>query len=299
MGYRENVVKIAKSQIGQAEPVQDDKYITWYNSVAGASLPMNAPWCAMFASWVLRQAKVAEDLIPNFASCGVAIKWAKKNKIWYSRLTSHLPRPGELVFFDWDGDAEQDHVGIVEAVTANQITVIEGNTSNRVDRKVYARTSRHILGYIDIQYPDTQTVTVAKPSLSTMSSKKVAIKKVQQYMIDMYGVSITADGIWGPQSKKMMVVCIQTELNRSRGGHLKIDGIFGYATKKTWVNLKFGSRGRLVTLLQCCLVANGATLSTDGVFGVQTLSAVRAFQKKKGFTMDGIVGAVTMNGLVK
>lgn len=299
MGYRENVVKIAKSQIGQAEPTQDDKYIKWYNSVAGTALPMNAPWCAMFASWVLRQAKVAEGLMPNFASCETAIKWAKRKKIWYSRLTSHLPQAGELVFFDWDGDTVQDHVGIVETATANQITVIEGNTSDRVDRKVYARTSRYILGYIDIQYPESTTTVTTTSTTATSVAKKITVKDVQKYMNDTYGMSIAVDGTWGPKSKKAMVMCIQSELNRSRGGHLKVDGIFGYATKKTWVDLKSGSKGRLVTLMQGCLIANGATLLADGVFGAKTLAAVKAFQQQERLTVDGIVGSVTISGLVK
>lgn len=287
MGYRETVLKIAKSQIGQCEPTQDDKYIKWYNQTENTSFAMNVSWCAIFASWVLRQAKVDESLMPNFASCSVAIKWAKRQKLWYSRLTNYSPTPGVLVFFDWDGDSVQDHVGIVTAVTTNNITTIEGNSSNKVQEKVYAKTSKHILGYIDIQYPEATTATYA------------TIKDAQTYMKSTYGVTVTADGIWGPKSKKAMIMCVQKELNKSHGAHLTVDGIFGSASKSSFPVLKSGAKGALVTLVQYCLVASGAKIAADGQYGAKTAAAVKSFQAAKKITADGAVGATTMTYLLR
>lgn len=52
--------------------------------------------------------------------------------------------------------------------------------------------------------------------------------------------------------------------------------------------IKIGSRGEDVKILQ-----NRLNLSVDGIFGASTDSAVRAFQKSKGLTPDGIVGPHT------
>lgn len=284
MGYRETVVKIARSQLGQAEPVQDDKYIQYYNQLEGTKISMDAPWCAMFASWVLRQAKVSEDLMPNFASCGEAIKWAKKKKTWYSRLTSHIPAVGELVFFDWDGDTLQDHVGIVVSVTTNNITTIEGNSGNKVSEKVYAKSSKHILGYIDIQYPEPVDM---------------GIKGAQKFLVDVYGATLAVDGIWGGRSKRTMIVCLQKELNKSHGAHLVVDGFFGSASKKSFPIVKSGAKGNLVKMIQYLLNINGAKLTVDGVCGAKTIAAVKNYQKTKKLDVDGLVGPATMASLLR
>lgn len=58
--------------------------------------------------------------------------------------------------------------------------------------------------------------------------------------------------------------------------------------------LKYGSRGDDVKTLQTLL-----GIKVDGIFGVNTLSEVRAFQKKNGLVVDGIVGAKTVGKLIK
>ncbi|WP_430509707.1 glucosaminidase domain-containing protein [Gottfriedia solisilvae] len=52
--------------------------------------------------------------------------------------------------------------------------------------------------------------------------------------------------------------------------------------------LKFGSRGVNVEKIQRLL-----DVKVDGIFGVNTLTAVKAFQKEKGLVEDGIVGKDT------
>lgn len=52
--------------------------------------------------------------------------------------------------------------------------------------------------------------------------------------------------------------------------------------------LKFGSRGEYVKKIQRLL-----GVKVDGNFGVNTLTAVKAFQKEKGLVEDGIVGKDT------
>lgn len=62
--------------------------------------------------------------------------------------------------------------------------------------------------------------------------------------------------------------------------------------------LRRGSRGSAVRTLQSRLNALGFSVGTvDGIFGSATHNAVRAFQRKKGLTADGIVGARTWAAL--
>ena len=159
MGQRDNVLKYAKSQIGVCEPSGDDVYLKWYNKLVGSSLPMNASWCVCFVTWCLRNAGVPTSVFGNTAQCSVALSWAKSKKIWYSRLTGHHPKAGELILFDWDGDKKPDHIGIVTQSGTNSLKTIEGNTKggaavDGVREKQYSSTSKYIFGYIDLQYSD-------------------------------------------------------------------------------------------------------------------------------------------------
>ena len=122
-----NVVEIAKAELGYQEKGNNDtKYGKWYGL-------NNNPWCAMFVSWCFDQAgrgkEVAASGKKGFASCDAGLKWfAKKNKL----VPVGEAQPGDLVFFQFDDDAQPDHVGIVirNATKRKSLVCIEGNTSS-------------------------------------------------------------------------------------------------------------------------------------------------------------------------
>lgn len=62
--------------------------------------------------------------------------------------------------------------------------------------------------------------------------------------------------------------------------------------------IKKGSRGTDVIYLQQRLTAKGYGVGAiDGIFGVKTLEAVKAFQAESGLAVDGIVGVNTWSAL--
>ena len=71
----------------------------------------------------------------------------------------------------------------------------------------------------------------------------------------------------------------------------KVTSVFDHKIKRT---LRYGSRGNDVKILQGML-----GVKADGIFGVNTERAVREFQKQKGLSVDGIVGAKTLTELFK
>ncbi len=86
-------------------------------------------------------------------------------------------------------------------------------------------------------------------------------------------------------------------LSPARGGQAKIHR---KSTGSGWSGspvLQFGMRSEAVKALQAQLNANGASLPTTGYFGRQTLSAVRAFQRRNGLSVDGVAGANTAKAL--
>ena len=66
-----------------------------------------------------------------------------------------------------------------------------------------------------------------------------------------------------------------------------------------WPLVQYKDEGPEVFAIQYLLRAEGYSLSADGKFGPQTMSAVKNFQQTKGLTVDGIVGPNTWKALVQ
>jgi hypothetical protein len=120
------VLDKAVSQLNYEETGDNNtKYGQWYGL-------NNQPWCAIFVSWCYDQAglvgKVAAQNKKGFASCDAGLKWfTKHNKL----VSIGDAQEGDIVFFQFDTDAEPDHVGIVakNMKRIQALRTIEGNTS--------------------------------------------------------------------------------------------------------------------------------------------------------------------------
>lgn len=147
----ENVALVAKSQIGYTQSGRnyevDDaggkhgytRYGAWYG------YPYSE-WCAMFASFCLHYAGVAQADVPYAAGCAY----------WTERLTDaglyrdaggYTPKTGDLVFFDTDGDGASDHVGIVTELRGETMETVEGNVGGEVVEKRHELTDEDVFGF--------------------------------------------------------------------------------------------------------------------------------------------------------
>lgn len=72
----------------------------------------------------------------------------------------------------------------------------------------------------------------------------------------------------------------------------------GYVASK-YPTIRRGAKGEIVVQLQDLLSKAGYNLAIDGIFGPGTQSCVRAYQKKHGLVVDGIVGPKTWGELLK
>lgn len=81
-----------------------------------------------------------------------------------------------------------------------------------------------------------------------------------------------------------------------------VDCNHGYFEQTKTTNtdlLRKGDKGDDVKLLQHRLNLVGSQLTEDGIWGVQTDSAVRGYQYRAGLTVDGIVGPKTQAALIR
>lgn len=119
--------------------------------------------------------------------------------------------------------------------------------------------------------------------------------KFLQCYLNLYGNSLSVDGAFGNGTKNAV-----EKFQRDNG--LSVDGIVG---KNTWQillmqadlpTLRQGSRGVYVRYLQQKLLSKLYLADVvDGVFGNNTLNAVKQFQQDNGLVADGIVGQLTWN----
>lgn len=182
---RNTIVKQAQSWIGLKEADKSHrKVLDVYNSqnVLPRSYRVKDTdsWCATFVSAVAIQCG-AVDVIPPECSCQQMINRFKSIGSWQEN-DAHVPSPGDVIFYDWndsgkgDNTGWSDHVGIVEKVSNNKITVIEGNMNDKVGRRVLAVNSKNIRGYGLPKYEAEPVATKPAPAALKVGDK-VRVKK--------------------------------------------------------------------------------------------------------------------------
>ena len=130
---------------------------------------------------------------------------------------------------------------------------------------------------------------------TTSYTGKDYVRKAQVHMNNFAGAGLATDGLWGTNSRKGLVKCLQRALNKDYKLKLGEDGIRGNATNNALGThyVKRGETQYLVTFVEIGLMALGyynSSVESPGVFGGGLETAVRNFQKAQGLVCDGICG---------
>ncbi|MFN2746979.1 peptidoglycan-binding protein [Bacillus sp. z60-18] len=133
---------------------------------------------------------------------------------------------------------------------------------------------------------------------SSSSGGRAIVKTIQSTLNKRYGLRIKVDGYPGPETRKALLKGFQTELNKQFKAGLVVDGLWGPKTRAAAVNVRKGARGNLTWILQALLICQGYDVNgLDSIFGNGLEKAVKAFQKAKGLSVDGIAGKATWTKL--
>lgn len=152
-GDAKSVVDIALKEVGTKEkPMGSNsiKYNDWYygKKVSGSSYP----WCSAFVSWVADKAGIPKDVIPKTASVNQMYNGVKKSG--GKEITDiSKAQPGDIAIF---GSDKSTHTGLVQDFSNNQLHTVEGNSSDQVIKRTYAKGQR--------------AVTLVRPNYSTNSA---------------------------------------------------------------------------------------------------------------------------------
>lgn len=134
------------------------------------------------------------------------------------------------------------------------------------------------------------------------------VAAMQKVLYDLH-YPITVDGIFGDETETI-IKQFQKKYNLEITGMVTpallgaMKGEFGepnIPAKKltTGSYLRKGNSGSAVVALQTALNNAGAKprISADGVFGNETVKALKAFQQKNKITVDGVAGPETFSAL--
>lgn len=158
----------------------DTKYPNWYNGKKNGYA-----WCDMFVDWCFLTAFGYEAALKLLcqpeksagAGCTYSYRYYKQKG-----QAGKTPKVGAQIFFGYS-ESNLTHTGLVYAVDANKVYTIEGNTSDRVAYREYARNAANIWGY---GYPayDAESSSGTTPA----PSGKKSVTEVAQEVIQ---------GVWG------------------------------------------------------------------------------------------------------
>ena len=140
----QDVLNVMCSWIGYSEA--NGKFrqiIDLYNShqplARGYAVQYTDEWCDTAVSAAAIQAGCV-DLIGTECGCEKHIEIFKEKGIWIEDGTI-VPLPGDIILYNWDcqvqpNDGYSDHIGYVESVSGQMITVMEGNYNEEVAGEV-------------------------------------------------------------------------------------------------------------------------------------------------------------------
>lgn len=255
MAKASELVALAKSWIGKKESDGSHKaIIDIYNNhkplPRGYKVKYTDEWCATHISALAVKCN-ATDIIPKECGCGEMITLFNKIGCWVEN-DAYVPKMGDIIFYDWqdsgkgDNTGWPDHVGIVEKVSGNKITIIEGNYNQSVKRKTLDVNGKYIRGYGVPKYeaepkkeepkketpkkettkPTTKVVTATDSAKSFLSSLAGTYKSTSDLNV-RHGA--------GSTKKKMVVI--------PKGTQVKCYGYYTTVSGTKWYYIQFTLNG--------------------------------------------------------
>ena len=137
MALKDKIVNIADAEKGNGEKPNGSN-CTKYSKMCVA-------WCALFATWVWRKAGVN---IPQYAFTGDVYNWGKRKGKSYGKANLKKATKGDVLLFGTGPSSTKTstHIGIVKSVSGSSVTLIEGNSQNKVRQVKRTLSSRTFYG---------------------------------------------------------------------------------------------------------------------------------------------------------
>ena len=182
-------------------------------------------WCCVFAS----------AIVCGWAGAkleGLPSTWCPSARVAATSAGREVSlsegRAGDVVYFEWTGNDNADHVGIFESYRNGVLTTIDGNVSNRVGRRSRIKgTNFRRAWVVRPAYAEEKEEDLYIPTTISRGSKGNAVAMAQALLNMRAGAGIRIDADFGPYTAKRVA-----EWQKAHG--LAADGVCG---PKTWPTL--------------------------------------------------------------
>lgn len=157
----EKILTLARVEIGTKEAPAGSNRVKYNTAYYGREVSgSNLHWCAVFIWWLFQQAGAPELYFggERTAYCPALLNYHRSQKV------ADGFKPGDIIFFNFDGGKLARHVGICEAFDGTHITTIDGNTGdfNEANGGAVMRRRRHkkyIVGAYRPDYEEEEEMT--------------------------------------------------------------------------------------------------------------------------------------------
>lgn len=213
-------------------------------------------WCDVFVDWCFYQLCDGNKEEAEAMECQTGVYGAgctySANYYKAQGRFDQKPMVGDQIFFKTSGSAGSSHTGIIESLKDGYIYTIEGNSSNKVQRKSYKLGSSSIYGFGHPRYETEESIGEAEFPIdfpTEFDNNQEDTVKTNTVTITTFELKKTSEG--------NTVKTLQALLNSKNNAKLTVDGKFGPLTDtavRKYQSLK--------------------SLSVDGVVGEMTWTAL-------------------------
>lgn len=176
----ERLLNLARGELGVVEypPSSNNvKYNSVYygRDVSGA----NYSWCAVFIWWLFRQAGAASMFYggSKTAYCPTLLAYHKS----HGQAVDDY-KPGDIIFFNFDGKTNAAHVGICEAWDGTNVTTIDGNTGtgNEANGGAVMRRTRSKKYIVGAFRPDYEEEIMTRDEIRAIVREEMAAVEAER-----------------------------------------------------------------------------------------------------------------------
>ncbi len=299
---REDIVKVAETQIGYHEGENNDtKYNRWNGKISGYPVSgYGYPWCHCFVSWCANQANISTNIIPRTAGTSTGKSFFVKQGTYKQSAANggnYIPQRGDIIYYG--SGSSPSHVGIVSSCNGSTVYTIEGNYSDKVGTRAISLSNSYIIGY-------------GVPNYNLGSNPNPPTPNNDDELGIPYPRPQVSSTVWLGKNgitSGNYVRWLQTALNKADNAGLAVDGQFGSGTTAAVKNFqkKYGltqdgqagtaTINKLVELLKSSTVPKGNEMSkgagqtiADGDYWIESALSKRYLVDINGDNYDTING---------
>lgn len=161
LGYEESELNFILDENGERKGYT--RYGEWFGNPYG-------DWSNMFTAFCLRHAGL-EDLPISSGAETMRLEWEKAE--YYKDAEGYVPVPGDIVFYDSNGNGTAETTAIVTGIDLDNITVIAGDVDGKVAEISFVLGDGAVMGY-GTTSPESNLVMMAVDGVADDGLTKIA-----------------------------------------------------------------------------------------------------------------------------